>query len=50
VPIGQLRSGEADLAKLEERIARLERLLHSTVSLVHSLVERERQGRNSRQG
>jgi hypothetical protein len=50
VPIGQLRSGEADLAKLEERIARLERLLHSTVSLVHSLVERERQSRNSRQG
>jgi putative secretion ATPase (PEP-CTERM system associated) len=50
VPIGQLRSAEPDLAKLEERIMRLERLLHSTVSLVHTLIEREQQGRSSRRG
>ena len=50
VPIGQLRSAEPDLAKLEERIMRLERLLHSTVSLLHTLIEREQQGRSSRRG
>jgi putative secretion ATPase (PEP-CTERM system associated) len=45
VPIGQLRSAEGELARLDERITRLERLLHSTVSLVHSLAEREQQNR-----
>ena len=50
VPIGQLRATESDLAKLEERILRVERLLHSTVSLMHTLIEREQQGRVSRKG
>ena len=50
VPIGQLRATESDLARLEERVTRLERLLHSTVSLVHSLVEREQQPKSSRKG
>jgi general secretion pathway protein A len=47
VPIGQMRA-ESDLATLEERVIRLERLLHSTVSLVHTLIEREQRGESSR--
>jgi putative secretion ATPase (PEP-CTERM system associated) len=51
VPIGQqLQPAQSDLAKLEERVTRLERLLHSTVSLVHTLLEREHQGKTSRKG
>jgi putative secretion ATPase (PEP-CTERM system associated) len=50
VPIGQLRATETDLAKLEERVTRLERLLHSTVNLVHTLLEREHQSKTSRKG
>jgi len=50
VPIGQLRANESEIARLEERVTRLERLLHSTVSLVHSLAERDQQGRNTRNG
>jgi hypothetical protein len=51
VPIGQqLQPAQSDLAKLEERVTRLERLLHSTVSLVHTLLEREHQGKASRKG
>jgi putative secretion ATPase (PEP-CTERM system associated) len=46
VPIGQqLQPAQSELAKLEERVTRLERLLHSTVSLVHTLLEREHQGK-----
>lgn len=50
VPIGQIRATESDFAKLEERMTRLERLLHSTVSLLHTLIERENQSRNARRG
>ena len=50
VPIGQVRASESDFAKLEERVTRLERLLHSTVSLVHTLIERENQNKSSRKG
>jgi putative secretion ATPase (PEP-CTERM system associated) len=50
VPIGQVRATESDFAKLEERVTRLERLLHSTVSLVHTLIERENQNKSSRKG
>jgi general secretion pathway protein A len=50
VPIGQLRATESEIARLEERMTRLERLLHSTVGLVHTLVEREQQGKNTRKG
>ena len=50
VPIGQMRATETDFAKLEERVTRLERLLHSTVSLVHTLIERENQNKSSRKG
>jgi putative secretion ATPase (PEP-CTERM system associated) len=52
VPIGQAqaRATEAGLAKLEDRVARLERLLHSAVSLLHTLIERENQNRASRKG
>ena len=50
VPIGQMRATESDFAKLEERVTRLERLLHSTVSLVHTLIERENQNKSSRKG
>jgi general secretion pathway protein A len=50
VPVGQLRSMDADIARIEERITRLERLLHSTVSLLHTLVERDQQARNARKG
>ena len=47
VAIGQMRA-ESDLVKLEERIIRLERLLHSTVSLLHTLIERDHQGKSSK--
>jgi len=50
VPIGQMRATETDFTKLEERVTRLERLLHSTVSLVHTLIERENQNKSSRKG
>ncbi len=50
VPIGQMRATESDFAKLEERVTRLERLIHSTVSLVHTLIERENQNKSSRKG
>ncbi|MFO1362609.1 MAG: XrtA/PEP-CTERM system-associated ATPase [Burkholderiales bacterium] len=50
VPIGQIRATESDFAKLEERVTRLERLLHSTVGLVHTLIERENQARGARKG
>jgi hypothetical protein len=52
VPIGQAqaRAAETGLAKLEDRVARLERLLHSAVSLLHTLIERENQNRAARKG
>lgn len=50
VPIGQVRATQSDLAKLEDRITRLERLVHSTVSLLHTLIERENQARSARKG
>jgi putative secretion ATPase (PEP-CTERM system associated) len=50
VPIGQLRAAESDLVKLQERVTRLERLVHSTVSLLHTLIERENQSKLSRKG
>jgi general secretion pathway protein A len=52
LPVPTTPSGtrEAELAKLEERVTRLERLLHSTVSLLHTLIEREQQGKSSRRG
>ena len=50
VPIGQVRVAETDLAKLEERVTRIERLLHSTVSLMHTLIEREQQNKAQRKG
>src|SRR5262245_20897217 len=51
VPIGQLHTAHTDIAKLEERITRLEKLLHSTVNLVHSLIAREQQqGKIQRRG
>jgi len=50
VPIGQIRATDSDFAKLEERVIRLERLLHSTVSLLHTLIERENQARAARKG
>ncbi|MGH8682534.1 MAG: XrtA/PEP-CTERM system-associated ATPase [Burkholderiales bacterium] len=48
VPVTQSHSPEAQIAKLEDRISRLERLLHSTVSLLHTLIERDQRGRSSR--
>jgi hypothetical protein len=50
VPVTQSHSPEAQIAKLEDRISRLERLLHSTVSLLHTLIERDQRGRTSRSG
>ena len=48
VPIGQLRAADGDFTKLEERVTRLERLLSTTVSLLHTLIEREQQSRSRR--
>jgi putative secretion ATPase (PEP-CTERM system associated) len=39
-----------EIARLEDRIARLERLVHSTVSLLHTLIEREQRNKSSRSG
>jgi hypothetical protein len=50
VPIGQGQAAQTDLAKLEDRVSRLERLVHSTVSLLHTLIERENQARSVRKG
>jgi putative secretion ATPase (PEP-CTERM system associated) len=50
VPVGQLQATGGALARLEDRVMRLERLLHSTVSLLHTLIERENQNRNARKG
>ncbi len=45
------RLTESDVAKLEERVTRLERLLHSTVTLVHTLLAaREQESKASRKG
>jgi putative secretion ATPase (PEP-CTERM system associated) len=48
VPVTQSHGPEARIAKLEDRISRLERLLHSTVSLLHTLIERDQRSRTSR--
>jgi putative secretion ATPase (PEP-CTERM system associated) len=50
VPIGQVQAAQSDLAKLADRVSRLERLVHSTVSLLHTLIERENQARAARKG
>jgi general secretion pathway protein A len=49
VPVGQLHA-QGDIARLEERVVRLEKLLHSTVNLLHSLIARDQQNRNTRRG
>ena len=41
-------AAQSEIARLEDRVSRLERLLHSTVSLLHTLIEREQRGRSSR--
>ncbi len=50
VPVTQSHGPDAQIARLEDRITRLERLLHSTVSLLHTLIERDQRGRSSRNG
>jgi putative secretion ATPase (PEP-CTERM system associated) len=53
VPTGQgaaVPASVGEIARLEERISRLERLVHSTVSLLHTLIEREQRNRSSRSG
>jgi hypothetical protein len=50
VPVTQSQTPEGQIARLEDRISRLERLLHSTVTLLHTLIEREQRGRSSRSG
>jgi type II secretory pathway predicted ATPase ExeA len=50
VAVTQAHGPEAQIARLEDRITRLERLLHSTVSLLHTLIERDQRGRSSRSG
>jgi hypothetical protein len=50
VAVGQLTTTHSEFEKLEERVTRLERLLHSTVSLVHTLIERENQAKSARKG
>jgi hypothetical protein len=42
------RLTEADVAKLEERVTRLERLLQSTVTLVHTLLARDQESKATR--
>jgi hypothetical protein len=44
------QAGAADIARLEDRVARLERLLQSTVSLLHTLIERDQRGTSQRKG
>jgi hypothetical protein len=39
---------ENEFGNLRDRVARVERLLHSTVDLLHTLIEREQRGRFSR--
>jgi general secretion pathway protein A len=46
----QLRANDAEIARLEDRVSRLERLLQSTVSLLHTLIEREQRGKSQRGG
>ena len=41
---------DAEIARLEDRVGRLERLIHSTVSLLHTLIEREQRGKSQRNG
>jgi putative secretion ATPase (PEP-CTERM system associated) len=51
VPVGEVREVSGDsVAKLEARIARLEQLVYSTVSLLHTLIDREQRGKSSRNG
>jgi putative secretion ATPase (PEP-CTERM system associated) len=65
VPLSQVRSGasasvsvstqlqgarDAEIARLEDRVSRLERLLQSTVSLLHTLIEREQRSKSQRGG
>jgi putative secretion ATPase (PEP-CTERM system associated) len=50
VPVTQSHGPEAQIARLEDRISRLERLLHSTVTLLHTLIERDQRGKSSRSG
>ena len=47
VPVTQSVTTEAQIARLEDRITRLERLLHSTVGLLHTLIERDQRNRRS---
>ncbi len=46
----QARGFDAEIARLEDRVGRLERLIHSTVSLLHTLIEREQRGKSQRNG
>jgi putative secretion ATPase (PEP-CTERM system associated) len=48
--ISRALTATSDVARLEERITRLERLVHSTVSLLHTLIEREQRNKSSRGG
>jgi general secretion pathway protein A len=49
VPHGEARAGSGDaLTRLEERVARLEQLVYSTVNLMHRLIERDQRGKSSR--
>jgi general secretion pathway protein A len=41
-------ASESELAKIQDRLARLERMMQSTVSLLHSVIDREQQGRTRR--
>jgi putative secretion ATPase (PEP-CTERM system associated) len=50
VPVTQTHGPEAQIARLEDRVTRLERLLHSTVTLLHTLIERQQRGRSSGTG
>jgi len=50
VAVTQVRTPESEIARLEDRITRLERLLHSTVTLLHTLIERQQRGRSSGTG
>ena len=51
VPIGSPAPASlGEIARLEDRITRLERLVHSTVSLLHTLIEREQRNKSSRKG